>query len=331
MKKLLKILKWSGIVIVTLIIVVVVFVQLSWDKKKEAPYPDIKASTDSSVIARGKYLAFGPAHCASCHTPIDKMVEVENGLQIPLSGGWKLEIAGLGTFRAPNLTPDLETGIGKLSDKDIARTLRYSVGSDGRLIFPFMAFQELSDEDLTAVVSFIRSQEPVKHEIERSEYGFLGKALIAFGLIKPEGPKNKPPDKVVIDTTIEYGRYLANNVANCRGCHSEYDMNTGKQTGRDFAGKGQFPPDEYTDGYAFVSPNLTPHRETGIMAHWSEETFIDRFKKGRVFKGSPMPWGTFSRMNETDLKALYRYLHSLEPVSNKVNKTVYKPGEKLPE
>jgi hypothetical protein len=44
-----------------------------------------------------------------------------------------------------------------------------------------------------------------------------------------------------------------------------------------------------------------------------------------------MPWGFFSRMSEVDLKALYRYLRSLKPVSNKIEKTMYAAGEKLPE
>jgi hypothetical protein len=44
-----------------------------------------------------------------------------------------------------------------------------------------------------------------------------------------------------------------------------------------------------------------------------------------------MPWGSFSRMNEVDLKALYRYLRSLKPVKNKIEKTVYVAGERLPD
>jgi hypothetical protein len=44
-----------------------------------------------------------------------------------------------------------------------------------------------------------------------------------------------------------------------------------------------------------------------------------------------MPWGMFSRMTVNDLKALYRYLHSLEPVEFKVEKTVYAPGEEIAE
>src|SRR5687767_5613504 len=92
-------------VLVVLAIIVaglLIFIFVSWNKKHAAPYPEIRASSDSMIIARGRYLAFGPAHCASCHVPMDKLKEVDNGLQIPLSGGWELSIPP-GTFRAPNL------------------------------------------------------------------------------------------------------------------------------------------------------------------------------------------------------------------------------------
>ncbi|HZI53447.1 MAG TPA: cytochrome c [Chitinophagaceae bacterium] len=316
-------------VLVIIIAGLLIFILAAWNKKHNAPYPGIRASSDSTVIARGKYLAFGPAHCASCHTPMDKLTEVDKGLEIPLSGGWELSIPP-GTFRAPNLTPDTETGIGKLTDAEVARVLRYSVGHDGRTIFPFMPFQELSDEDLTAIISFLRSQKPVKNAIKPTEYSFLGKAVMAFGLIKPVAPKNTPPKSVATDSTVLSGSYIANSIANCMGCHTKRELKTGEFTGPAFAGGFEMAADEFTEGFSFVTPNLTPDPETGIMANWNESTFVSRFRSGRVHKGSPMPWGAFSRMNEVDLKALYRYLKSLDPVKNKIEKTVFAPGEKLP-
>lgn len=307
------------------------YIQLSWNKKFDAPYPDIKASADSAVIARGRYLAYGPAHCATCHMPMDKIAHVETtGEQLPLSGGWELDIPP-GIFRAPNITPDMETGIGKLTDGEIARIMRYMVGPDGRCIMPFMPFAEMSDADLTAVISFLRSQPPVKHEVKRSEYKFLGKAVMAFGLIKPEGAKATPPASVVMDSTAGYGKYLANYVTNCVGCHTNRDMKTGAFLGEPFAGGAAFPPDAFSEGRAFVAPNITPHKGTGVMTDWSEEAFISRFRAGRLQKGSPMPWGSFSRINDLELKAIYRYLMSLEPVNNPVPQTVFPPGAKLPE
>ncbi len=308
----------------------VVYVQLAWNKTFEAPYPDISASTDSAVIARGRYLAYGPAHCSTCHVPMDKIMDVENGEVIPLSGGWELTIPP-GTFRAPNITPDMETGIGKLSDKELARILRHMVFPDGKCVMPFMPFAEMSDEDLTAVISFLRSQPPVKNELKRSEFSFLGKAVMTMGMIKPEGTKGAPPKSVEMDSTAEYGKYLANYVANCVGCHTQRDMKTGVFIGEPFDGGMTMMPDALSQGYGFVTPNITPHPQYGIMAKWDEETFIERFRGGRIHKGSHMPWGAFSRMTDLDLKAIYRYLMSLSPVENKIEKIVYAPGEELPE
>jgi hypothetical protein len=194
-----------------------------------------------------------------------------------------------------------------------------------------MPFQEMSDEDLTAIISFLRSQKPVKNVIKATEYSLLGKTVMAFGLIKPLVPKNTPPKSVAIDSTILYGSYMANNIANCVGCHTERDLKTGKFTGPAFAGGMHMLPDEFTKGFSFLTPNLTPDQETGVLSNWTETTFINRFRTGRIHEVSPMAWGAFSRMNEIDLKAIYRYLKSLEPVHNKIEKTVYAPGEKLPE
>jgi hypothetical protein len=36
-------------------------------------------------------------------------------------------------------------------------------------------------------------------------------------------------------------------------------------------------------------------------------------------------------MNEMDMKALYRYFASLDPVDNKIEKTVFAPGEEIQE
>ncbi len=321
MKNILKTLKWTGLVLLLICIGLIVFVQLNWQKTLSAPYPEITASTDSAVIARGKYLAYGPAHCGTCHVPMVNYLDVEKGDLIPLSGGWELSIPP-GTFRAPNITPDKETGIGNLTDGEIARTLRYMVGYDHRFIAPFMSFRNLSDEDLTAIVSFLKSQTPVKHQVKRSELTFLGKALAAFNLIKAEGPDGTPPKSIIRDTSISYGKYLANSVADCVGCHTNRDLKTGEFIGKPFAGGMFYEADAQSEGVAFISPNLTPHPTSGIISEWGENAFVARFRAGRVHKTSPMPWGSFSRMDDLDLKALYRYLNSLDPVDNKIEKTV---------
>ena len=93
---------------------------------------------------------------------------------------------------------------------------------------------------------------------------------------------------------------------------------TGGYIGTDYAGQMTFEVlDEngkMIPGKHFVSPNLTPDKLTGRIASWSQDVFITRFQAGRVIAGSAMPWGAFSRMNESDLIAIYKYLRTLQPV-----------------
>ena len=62
-----------------------------------------------------------------------------------------------------------------------------------------------------------------------------------------------------------------------------------------------------------VSTNLTPH-PSGRIYGWSQETFIQRFRMGKLIPYSHMPWESFSRMNDVELKAIYNYLRTLKPV-----------------
>lgn len=313
MKKVWKVLKWVGIVLVSLIVIFVILVYAKKDKTFDAPYPDIKASSDSTVIARGKYLVTGPAHCAHCHGDPTQLSKVEAGEVVPLIGGFEFKLP-IGIIRAANITPDKETGIGNLTDAELARTLRHAVGSDGRAVPDFMPFQNVSDDDLTAIISYLRTIEPVKNKVEKYDFNFMGNAVKAF-LLEPMKGDGTPPKSVVSDTTIEYGKYLARSVANCRGCHTPRDMMTGAYIGEDFSG-GDAGIEGTTGKTMYYPPNITTDKETSKIANWTEEEFLARFRKGRVIPDSPMPWGPFSRMTDTEIKALYRYLKTVKPVKH---------------
>jgi hypothetical protein len=91
-------------------------------------------------------------------------------------------------------------------------------------------------------------------------------------------------------------------------------MKTGEYTGPRFGGGMVFR--RAGGGETVVSPNLTPDPKTGVMATWDEAAFIRRFRAGALRKWSPMPWGSFSRIREEDLAAMYLYLGSLAPVES---------------
>ncbi|MFN8243333.1 MAG: cytochrome c [Ferruginibacter sp.] len=314
-----KLLKWTAIIIVSILFIFIIALLLRQNRKFDAPYPALHASKDSSIIARGKYLVYGPAHCADCHGPAGSEDQVNKGVEVPLSGGKAFTIP-LGTFYSRNITPDPETGIGNLADSQIARSLRYGVGYDGRALIDFMPFHNTSDEDLTAIISFLRSMEPVKHKVRGHAYSLLGRFVKAF-LIRPAGPDGEVPQKIKADSSVEYGRYLAMYVANCRGCHTNRNLETGEYNGPFFA--GGFAIESMMDKqYVFHTPNLTPAPNTGHINDWTEDIFLKRFRQGKAYPQSPMPWGPFGRMSDMEIKAIYRFLKTVPPVENKVGPIV---------
>jgi mono/diheme cytochrome c family protein len=304
MRRFLKILKWTGIILLLIISGLFVTVMARQNLKFDAPLPQIKASTDTNVIKRGKELIFGPAHCADCHSKVNADSLMALGQEVPLSGGYLFDL-GIAKIYTKNITPDSTTGIGKYTDPEIARALRYGVGPDRRALFDFMPFHNTSDEDLTAIISYLRAQKPVKNEIPASSYSMMGKVVKAF-FIKPVGPDGEVPKSIKRDSTIEYGKYLATSVANCNGCHTKRDMMTGAFTGELFAGGLEIE--------GLITPNLTPDPATGRITNWSQQDFINRFHKGKLILQSPMPWKSFNRMSDQDLVAIYKYLKSLKPL-----------------
>jgi hypothetical protein len=52
------------------------------------------------------------------------------------------------------------------------------------------------------------------------------------------------------------------------------------------------------------------------IGRWDEDVFVSRFRVGETVAGTPMPWGAYARMNDEDLRSVYRYLRSLPPVEH---------------
>ncbi len=313
MKTFKNIVKKTGLAVMLILLLIAAVVFVRKDRTFDAPYPDIHAVKDSAVINRGKELVYGAAHCAHCHAPVEQLPSIERGEIVPLSGGHLFDIPP-GKLYTHNITSDRETGIGAWPDSVLARSLRYGVGHDGRALPDFMPFQHLSDGDLTAIISYLRTVAPVRNSVPKSEWNLLGKILKAL-VIVPVGPSLEIPKSVTPGPTVEYGKYLAESVANCRGCHTERDLKTGKYTGIPYAG-GFHIPCEVNPAMELVTPNITSDPATGKLANWTEEDFLQRFRKGKVIHESMMPWGPFSRLADDDLKAIYRFLKTVPPVKN---------------
>ena len=309
MKKIKKIFKWTGIVLLILVTGIAAVTATRQNLKYEAPYPNIQSSKDSNIIARGRHIANTIAHCNDCHSKANNDSLLNLGQEVSLSGGVAFKLP-VGTIYSANITSDSLYGIGKFTDKEIARVLRYGVHPDGAVVYDFMPFHNLSDTDLTAVLSYLRTQKPVAIKKPENELNIMGNLVKAF-LIKPVGPSENILPAVKPDTTAAYGKYLVFNVANCSGCHTQRSI-SGAYTGELLAGGD--PMD-----HGLVPPNLTTDSSSRIFG-WTQEAFVNRFRAGKLNPQSEMPWNSFKRMNEVELKAIYNFLQTVKPVKTKTPK-----------
>ncbi|MPZ77704.1 MAG: c-type cytochrome [Deltaproteobacteria bacterium] len=131
---------------------------------------------------------------------------------------------------------------------------------------------------------------------------------------------------------LERGHYLVNYLGHCAGCHTPLGPNGQSDMSlflsgvpAKFAGAKAGPPQiagfAGPRGARVYAKNLTPDSETGI-GRWTEDQFVHTFKHGIRPDGikyavSPMEWNVYANMKEEDVRAMYRYLRTVKPISNK--------------
>jgi mono/diheme cytochrome c family protein len=198
---------------------------------------------------RGAYV-FAAADCESCHT--DKK---NNG---PLLAGGRPMATDFGTFFAPNITPDVQSGIGSWTYEDFRRAVREGKGKGGELlypVFPYPSFSGMTDQDIADLWAYLKTVPPAAipskpHQI-KAPFGFrpllLGWRLLYFhkGPLQPAQGLNSQQQR---------GRYLSEAVVHCQECHSPRTGLGGIDTAKAYAGNPVGPDSQN-------APNLTP---TGI-------------------------------------------------------------------
>lgn len=178
------------------------------------------------AVARGEYLV-AAGGCISCH----------EGADGSLSGGLGLE-SDFGTFYAPNITPDPETGIGGWEARDFLLALKHGRSPGGGFFypaFPYKSYAGMTDEDVLDVAAYLLAQPAVTAEIPAHELpGWLFRWTIA-GWDKLEsllnGSLGQPDDPV-----IARGAYLARHLGHCGECHTPRNALGMADQSREFAG-----------------------------------------------------------------------------------------------
>ena len=186
---------------------------------------------DAGLVAKGADLA-AIGNCGSCHT-------AEGGK--PYAGGRPLSSA-LGVVYSTNITPDVDTGIGKWTEADFARALQEGVDRGGRDLypaFPYDHFTKVSDADVEALYAFVMTRDPVRSRNPRNALTFPANIRASIGVWKSLyfRPGRYAPDP---SRNVQWNRgaYLTEGLAHCGACHTPRNA-LGAEKTRDAYGGGE--------------------------------------------------------------------------------------------
>ncbi|MDF1778373.1 MAG: c-type cytochrome [Rhizobiaceae bacterium] len=249
---------------------------------------------------RGEYLVRGPMGCGNCHTPLRPDGPVA-GQELT---GRLVDKNEAFTAVAPNITP--AGRIAEWSDAQLAVAIREGKRPDGSTIgppMPFAMYRGLSDNDLKAVVAFLRTLPSVESDVGQSEYD--------IELPPAYGPPLGSVADIPRGITVQYGAYLAGPVAHCMECHTPMGPN-GPMLEK--AGQGGF---EFHGPWGVsTAPNITSHEDG--LAEFTDSELAMMITQGKRPDGTmmlpPMPYGYLAQMTDDDMAAIIAYLRVLPPL-----------------
>jgi mono/diheme cytochrome c family protein len=272
------------------------------------------AQANNELVARGQYV-FAVAGGCACHT------EPEG---TPHAGARAFPIP-FGTVFSTNITQDKETGLGAWTDQQIHDALIRGIRKDGSRLLPVMPYEKYSgmaQEDLRAMIAFMRTLKPVKKATPALQTWApfarsLGTPLFlqVFGKFytsPPQAPKSG----------IQRGRYLVDHVALCGDCHTPRNFIGAPERSLYMAGAS-----EKNGPLGEAVPNITPDKETGI-GDWRRQDIAELLLTAikpdadnvqglmyEVIQGTPHG---YKDMNKDDALAIADYIKSIPAIKNKV-------------
>lgn len=252
---------------------------------------DIKArpvayTTDATTVERGRYL-FASRGCADCHG-------ASGTGRVFLDDGKGTRIVG------PNITP--AGVVARYQPEDWNSVIRHGVKPNGKpvLIMPSEDYNRWTQEDLNALVSYVRQFPPqqgldAQVQLPRAAWVLYGLGAIPDAASRIDHTRT-PPRPVPEGVTVEHGRYVAQM---CIGCHGAQ-----LQGGRIPGGPPDWP----------AAARLQPGEGSGMARYADAQSFVAMLRTGQRPDGTPikvMPFEALRAVNDVDAQALYTYLRSL--------------------
>jgi mono/diheme cytochrome c family protein len=267
------------------------------------------ASADDALVERGRYI-FTAAGCASCHTQ-DQW----------LGGGRPLDTP-FGTFYPPNISPDVEQGIGGWSEADLTRALEQGVSPQGEHYypaFPYTSYTRMSRADMQALYAYLMTRQPVARASRAHDLPWFLSSRPLLGLWKAgrfvPGRYEYDPDR---PDDWNRGAYLAQALGHCGECHTPRGLLGGMRGNRYLAGTRSGPEGR-------MVPNITQDRKTGI-GDWSPAEQRAFLSSGRLPDGgytgplmAEVLGSSSMSLTAADRRALATYLQSLPPIHHDIH------------
>ncbi|WP_354687726.1 c-type cytochrome [Cupriavidus necator] len=288
MARVLRIAVW-GLAGIAVVVAMAVYAAMWVGERKAARTVAVKVAAvtireDPASIAHGKHL-YESRGCMECHGAGGggkQVFDDPNGLRV----------------RSPDLTranPDIAT----YRNVDWVRSIRHGVAPSGRplLIMPSEDYNRLSDEDLGALMGYLRTLPPAMGAPADIRLPWMVRALYGVGVVQDAASRidhSLPVQPAQVPAaTAQYGGYVANT---CMGCHG-HDFRGGKVPGA--------PPDWPP------AADLRPVAGGPMSRYAHPAAFIEMMRSGKRPDGTQisrvMPFESFGRMNDTELTALYLY------------------------
>jgi mono/diheme cytochrome c family protein len=261
--------------------------------------------TAASAVERGEYLTHA-ADCAVCHT-------AKNG--VPFAGGLPF-VLPFGTLYSTNITPDVETGIGKYSDADFLGAIHKGVGRGHTPLYPAMPYASytyMSDDDALAIKAYLFSLKPVHQAAPQNTlvFPFNQRALMwAWSVLF--NPDRRFEPRVARSPQWNRGAYLVEALGHCGECHTPRNLFQALNNRSKFAGTVQAGWRAY---------NITSDPASGLGA-WSDGDVAQYLSLGHAdgHGTATGPMGEaidegLSYLAQSDITAMVAYLRSLPAIA----------------
>jgi mono/diheme cytochrome c family protein len=255
----------------------------------------------ANLVERGEYLTHA-ADCVVCHTAKDG---------VPFAGG-RAFVLPFGSIYSTNITPDVETGIGRYTDANFLDAVHKGIGRANTRLYPAMPYASytyMSDADALAIKAYLFSLKPIHAPTPSNTlvFPFNQRSLMSIWSVLFNPDQRYEPN---VERSAEWNRgaYLAEAMEHCGECHTPRNLFFALNNRQKFAGAVQAGWRAY---------NITPDHSSGVGT-WSDADLMHYLSTGhadgRGTASGPMGEAvdaSLSHLTPTDIAAMVTYMRSV--------------------